>query len=71
MSFMQVVGSWHSYLIVLVPFTLVSLVVSFNLQLVYSTLAWISRKIRMMRRRGNNNLDQLEAGLHAAYNKME
>lgn len=70
MSFMQIVGSWRVYLIVLVPFTLVSLVVSFNLQLIYSALSWISRKIRMMRRT-DNDLNQLEAGLHVGYNKIE
>lgn len=70
MSFMQVVGSWRVYLIVLLPFTLVSLVVSFNLQLVYAAFSWINRKIRMMRRR-SNDLYQLEAGLHVGYNKIE
>lgn len=70
MSFMQVVGSWRVYLIVLLPFTLVSLVVSFNLQLVYAAFSWINRKIRIMRRRGND-LYQLEAGLHVGYNKIE
>lgn len=62
MSFMQLVGSWRLYLLVLVPFTLVSLVISFNLQMVYSALALISGRIRMMRSRVDN-LSQLEAGL--------
>lgn len=68
MSFMQLVGSWRSYLIVLVPFTLVSLVISFNLQFIYSALRWIGRKITLMRPRVNV-LSQLEAGLHIGHDK--
>lgn len=68
MSFMQLVGSWRSYLIVLVPFTLVSLVISFNLQFIYSALRWISRKITLMRPRVNV-LSQLEAGVLIGHDK--
>jgi hypothetical protein len=68
MSFMQLVGSWRSYLIVLIPFTLVSLVISFNLQFIYYAPRWIGQKIRMMRP-SVNILSQLEAGLHVGYDK--
>lgn len=62
MSFMQLDGSWVGYVAVLVPFTAVSLVISFNLHLVYSALAWIRRRIRI-KLPMVNNLSQLEAGL--------
>lgn len=68
MSFMQLVGSWRSYLIVLVPFTLVSLIISFNLQFIYSAVGWIRHRMRMMRSRVNI-LSQLEAGLHVGNDK--
>jgi hypothetical protein len=68
MSFMQLSGSWRSYLIVLAPFTLVSLMITFNLQFIYSALAWIGRRIRLMRPRVDI-LSHLEAGLHVGYKK--
>lgn len=64
---MQLAGSWLTYVTVLVPFTLISLVISFNLQMVYSALAWISRKIRM-KRLMFNGASRLESSL-PIYNK--
>lgn len=69
MGFMQIIGSWRSYLIVLIPFTLVSVMISFNLQRINTAVASIYRKIRMMRRRANA-LSELEAGLHVGYAKV-
>jgi hypothetical protein len=70
MGFMQIIGSWRSYIVVLIPFTLVSLIISFNLQRINTTLASIYYKIRMTHPRANM-LSQLEAGLHGGYDALQ